>query len=209
MRKETKENSVNLVEALGEGQWAVRWDFKPKFNEQGEETGINWYEEEIYFHIPQLDEIKEAIVNWQNRQTDAAILQGFRWSDMMVWLSMENQFNYKSVFDLATMTSQAIAAWDASHPDLAGKEFEYEEQTGDDGIKVFVPVATGRPHDILPVIFKFGTDEEPKYHEFSALSELTDFYTSCLAYIQGCYQSGWTKKDSFDYTIYEELLNEI
>lgn len=209
MRKETSENSVPIIEALGEGQWAVRWDFKPKLNEQGDETGVNWYEEEVFLHIPQIDEIKETITNWQNRQTDAAILQGFRWNDMKVWLSMENQFNYKSVFDLATMNEQAISVWDNEHPDLVGKEFDYEEQTGDDGMKVFVPVATGRPHEVLPVTFKFGTDEEPIYHEFSTLSELSDFYTACLSYIQGCYQSGWVKKDGFDYTIYEELLKEI
>ena len=206
MRKETTAASVPLIEALGNGEWAVRWDFKPKLNEQGEETGVNWYEEEIFFHIPEMDEIKEAVTNWQNRQTDAAILQGFRWQDMMVWLSMENQFNYKSVFDLASMTGQAIAAWDAEHPDLAGQEFVLRDVTTEEGTTLTVPVPTGRPREVLPVTFKFGTDEEPQYHEFFTLEELTEFYTSCMSYIQGCYQSGWTKKDSFDYTIYEELL---
>lgn len=206
MRKETTENSVPIIEALGEGQWAVRWDFKPKLDEQGEKTGVNWYEEEIFFHIPEMDEIREAVTNWQNRQTDAAILQGFRWNGMNVWLSMENQFNYKSVFDLANMNEQAISVWDNEHPDLVGKEFDYEEQTGDDGMKVFVPVATGRPHEVLPVTFKFGTDEEPQYHEFTTMEELTEFYTSCMSYIQGCYQGGWQKKDNFDYVPYEEAI---
>lgn len=183
MRKETKDSGVLLVQALGEGEWAVRWDFKPKLDEQGEETGVNWYEEEIFFHIPEMDEIKEAVTNWQNRQTDAAILQGFRWQDMMVWLSMENQFNYKSVFDLATMTGQAIAAWDVEHPDLAGQEFVYRDVTTEG-----------------------GTDDEPQYHEFTTLEELTEFYTSCMSYIQGCYQSGWQKKDNFDYVPYEEAI---
>lgn len=209
MRKETKDSSVLLVQALGEGEWAVRWDFKPKLNEHREETGVNWYEEEIFFHIPELDEIKEAITNWQNRQTDAAILHGFRWQDMMVWLSMENQFNYKSVFDLATMTGQAIAAWDAEHPDLAGHEFIHRDVTTEDATTLTVPVPTGRPREVLPVTFKFGTDEEPQYHEFTTLEELTEFYTSCMSYIQGCYQSGWQKKDNFDYVPYEEAIRLV
>lgn len=34
MRKETTESGILLIEALGGGEWAVRWDFKPKLDEE-------------------------------------------------------------------------------------------------------------------------------------------------------------------------------
>lgn len=70
MRKETTESGIPIIEALGNGEWAVRWDFKPKLDEEGKETGVNWYEEEILYHIPQIDEVKELITAWHNKQVD-------------------------------------------------------------------------------------------------------------------------------------------
>lgn len=206
MRKETTESSIPIIETLGGGEWAVRWDFKPKLDEEGKETGVNWYEETILFHIPQLDEVKELITAWHNKQVDGAILRGCRWNDIPVWLSMENQFNYKSVFDLAAMTEPQVQAWDAEHPDLAGKSYTMQTVTDENGATFEVPVPTGRPQSVLPVHFKFGTDDEPQYHTFTTLKELTEFYTYTMAYIQGCYTSGWMKKDSFDYGVYAEAI---
>ena len=209
MRKETKESSVSIVQPLGNGEWAVRWDFKPKLDINGKENGVNWYEEEILLHIPQLDEIKEMITSWQNKQVDGAILQGCRWNGMPVWLSMENQFNYKSVFDLAAMTEPQVQEWDAANPGLAGQEYILQEVTDDEGHTFPSPVPTGRPHSVLPVQFKFGTAEEPQYHTFTTLKELTEFYIFTMSYIQSCYTSGWTRKDSFDYSAYQTAIEAL
>ena len=38
---------------------------------------------------------------------DAAILSGFTYEGMPVWLSSENQFNYKSAYDLAVQSNGA------------------------------------------------------------------------------------------------------
>lgn len=206
MRKETTKNTIDIVEALNNGEWAVRWDFKPKYNEQGETTEVNWYEEEIFNHIPQLEEIKETITNWFNKQVDGAILQGFKYNSMPVWLSMENQFNYKSIFDLSIMIEQKIAAWDEANPSLAGQTYIIEEVTSEDGTIEEISKPTGRPQSLFPVNFKFGTNEQPNYHTFNNIEELTDFYTATLSYIQGCYTSGWIKKDSFDYSQYEKAI---
>lgn len=206
MRKETTETSISIIEALAGGEWAVRWDFKSKLDSEGKETGVNWYEEEVLYHIPQIDEVKEIITAWHNKQVDGAILRGCRWNDIPVWLSMENQFNYKSVFDLAAMTEPQVQAWDSEHPDLAGKNYIMEKGTDGEGSEVELPVPTGRPLSVLPVKFKFGTDEQPQYHTFSTLEDLTEFYTFTMAYIQGCYTKGWIKKDSFDYSVYEEAI---
>lgn len=50
---------------------------------------------------PTLEDIKAAVIAWHNAQIDRAILSGHRWRDMPVWLSAENQQNYKATFDLA------------------------------------------------------------------------------------------------------------
>ncbi|MFR9651402.1 MAG: hypothetical protein SNG35_05205 [Rikenellaceae bacterium] len=55
----------------------------------------------------------------------------------------------------------------------------------------------------LPVTFKFGTDDEPKYREFTTIDELRDFYYKSVSYIQKTLQEGWDKKDSFDISLYE------
>lgn len=74
-----------------------------------EQDGIHatWYE--IYFYKKQhstvtFEEIKEAILSDINAQTDAQILTGFVWNDKLVWLSSENQFNFKAAYDLAVQT---------------------------------------------------------------------------------------------------------
>lgn len=62
---------------------------------------------------------------------------------------------------------------------------------------------------VLPLTFKLGEDEngEPVYHTFQTASELTEFYTAAFAYINKCLNEGWQKKDSVDWTPYEEALN--
>ena len=43
-------------------------------------------------------------MSWYNSQTDAAILSGFAYNGAHVWLSVENQYNYKAAYDLAVQT---------------------------------------------------------------------------------------------------------
>ena len=78
--------------------WKIRWDFKET------EWGLS-FEETSISHKPTLKEIQDIIYNWYNKQTDLAILNGFVWKDMPIWLSSENQFNYKAAYDLAVQTS--------------------------------------------------------------------------------------------------------
>lgn len=78
-------------------KWRVRWDIREK-------DGTADYEEVEFDHRPSLDEVRTTILTWLNAQIDEAILSGFRWEETPVWLSTENQFNYKSAFDLAVQT---------------------------------------------------------------------------------------------------------
>lgn len=80
-------------------KWKVRWNITEK-----EDGSSDWYEQD-YDHKPKLEEIRDTIVKFHNGQVDAKILSGFSWKDMPVWLSSENQFNYKASFDLAVQTN--------------------------------------------------------------------------------------------------------
>lgn len=139
-------------------KWRVRWDIRVD-----EDSNSSEYMEEDFDHKPTREEVKQLIVGWYNSKADMDILSGFRWNDIPVWLSTENQFNYKAAFDAALASN--------------GKT--------------------------LPVKFKFGTDEEPVYREFSDIDELSDFYYKSMAHVQGVLVSVWAAKDGVDYSVYE------
>ena len=89
----------------------IMWDYKPimKVNAKGEEieSPLATWQEHIFNHIPTLSEIKSVITDYYNKMIDEAILTGFVWNDMNVWLSNENQFNYKVAYDLAVQSNGA------------------------------------------------------------------------------------------------------
>lgn len=153
---------VKLVECINplKNKWRVRWDVQS--NTEKDDTGVNYMEEEFLYQ-PSFPEIKELITDWYNQSIDKKILSGFVWQDYPVWLSTENQFNYKAAYDLALQTEGAT----------------------------------------LPVTFKFGSDEQPVYHEFSTIEELKDFYLQSVAFVQGILKQGWIDKDTFDFTPYQ------
>lgn len=59
---------------------------------------------EYLYSKPTVASIKNIILNWLNNEIDNKILSGFTWKDYPVWLSSENQFNYKAAYDLAVQT---------------------------------------------------------------------------------------------------------
>ena len=80
------------------GKWRVRWDVEAK------EDGSASYMEEELDHRPDADEIRSLVSGWYNSQTDERILSGFEYDGQLVWLSSENQFNYKAAYDVAVQT---------------------------------------------------------------------------------------------------------
>ena len=58
-------------------------------------------------HKPGLKEIKSIIISHINKKTDERILSGMIWKDMPIWLSQENQINYKAFYDQAVHTKGA------------------------------------------------------------------------------------------------------
>ena len=91
---------VKLLECVNpiKNKWRVRWDV------QEHDDGTADYMEAELTHKPTDEEIKDLVRKWYNQQTDAAILSGFSYEGAPVWLSQENQYNYKAAYDLAVQT---------------------------------------------------------------------------------------------------------
>lgn len=83
---------------------SVRNYWRIRFDVQKNEDGSADYMEHQFQHKPSLAEIKSVINNFYNEQTDANILSGLQYDGQMVWLSAENQANYKAAYDLAVQT---------------------------------------------------------------------------------------------------------
>jgi hypothetical protein len=145
----------------------IMWDYKPIFkaNAKGEqiESPLATWQEHTFNHIPTLSEIKAVITDYYNKLIDQSILSGLVWNGMKVWLSSENQFNYKVAYDLAVQSNGAT----------------------------------------LPIVFKFGDDEETVYYEFKTIEELSNFYITSINYVQTVLQEGWNKKDKINWDIYK------
>lgn len=140
--------------------WLVRWQ------------GINEGDvvETIIAPFPSLEDIKRIILEWHNEQINEEIRSGHKWREMPVWLSSENQQNYKASYDLVQQLGGQMGT--------------------------------------LPLTYKFGTELEPVYHEFSSVDELSDFYLSTVAYVKNVLAEGWRRKDAIDWSQYEEILKQ-
>ena len=67
------------------------------------------YEEYIQKpYKPTMEEELEKSVETINRETDERILNDFRWRDYEFYLSLENQFNFKNLYDLREMKEYPI-----------------------------------------------------------------------------------------------------
>lgn len=111
MKRIKGSEGVALIECVNPttNKWRVRWDVQVNAgtDEKGEpETGVNYMEEEFSCK-PTFPEIKELITGWLNQSIDKKILSSFMWNGYQVWLSTENQFNYKAAYDLAVQTAGA------------------------------------------------------------------------------------------------------
>lgn len=211
MRIETTENSIKLIERReSDGLWVVRWDFKPKLNADGTETGLYWYEEESCNWIPTIEDIQRTIVEWFNKQTDGIIQHGFEWNGINVLLNEENKFNYKAIRDEARDREEDIKKWDEEHPDLAGKNFIYHEGTDVEGNVIQIPEPTGRPQTLLPITLKLGENNAPEnFYVFYTLEDLKEFFSAGVNHLLGAYGAGWTKIATFDWTLYVQALEEL
>lgn len=69
------------------------------------EQGYSW--RKVYDHRPTEQELRNDINTLVNSLVDDTILRGFSWNGKPVWLSQENQLNFKAAYDLAVQTEGA------------------------------------------------------------------------------------------------------
>lgn len=100
MEKINGSPDVQLLECTNpvRGYWRIRFDVQIKAD------GSADYYEHRFFAKPQLEVIKSVITEFINEQTNATILSGLKYENQLVWLSAENQANYKAAYDLAVQT---------------------------------------------------------------------------------------------------------
>lgn len=72
---------------------------------QDGDNGFNYRKR--YKYIPTAEELKADIEATINAETDEKILTGFSWNGKNVYLSSENQFNFKAAYDLAVQSGGA------------------------------------------------------------------------------------------------------
>lgn len=162
---------ITLIECINPylKKYRLRWNVTPIESEESENQ-VQFFETDFVSKTkPRLQDVKNAILQAINQDTDNKILSGFIWNGMSVWLSSENQFNYKAAYDLTLQSGG---------------------QT-------------------LPVLFKFGTTDNPIYYTFDTIEELSNFYISAMKYISDTLAEGWTMKDSIDWSLYEEELKTL
>lgn len=75
--------------------------------EQVDEEHYTW--DEVYLYkkmtpVLDIEHVKAAVLADINNHTDENIISGFMWQNIPVWLSSENQFNFKAAYDLAIQT---------------------------------------------------------------------------------------------------------
>lgn len=89
-------------------RWKLHFGLEPYYevDEEGNktETNLGTWTEMWLSGKPSIEQVKGIVLNAMNKEIDQKILSGFIWKDMSVWLSSENQFNYKAAYDLAVMS---------------------------------------------------------------------------------------------------------
>lgn len=104
MRRLEGSSGVSLLECINpvKNKWRIRWDV------QSSENGNVTFMEHDFDHRPSGDEVKEVVIAWYNANIDNEIVAGFVWNGLPVWLSGENQFNYKAAYDLAVQEPRSL-----------------------------------------------------------------------------------------------------
>lgn len=89
----------------------ICFDYEPFYNydENGNkiETNVGTWTKHTFMTKKSSGQIKDFILSEMNKRIDEKIVSGFTWNEMPVWLSTENQFNYKAAYDLAVQTNGA------------------------------------------------------------------------------------------------------
>lgn len=81
------------IQQIGRKRWEVFYGF-------GMDGGTGYNYRQTLDYKPTVSEVKQLIIDTINANTDEKILNGFVWKGIHVYLSSENQNNFKAAFDL-------------------------------------------------------------------------------------------------------------
>lgn len=104
----------------------------------GEDDGNGYDYRHTFDHEPTKEELMTVINEQVDADTDKKILSGFVWRDMPVWLSMENQFNFKSAYDLAVQKNGATLPVTFKMGERDGQPVYYTFETMEDADDFYI-----------------------------------------------------------------------
>lgn len=109
MRVTNKKKYFNPYNVINNKKVVIMWDYTPimKTTTNGGvvETPLSSWEEHTFNHIPTLKEIQTVILDYYNNQINNEIYNDCTWNGMNIWLSIENQLNFKVMYDLTHQTN--------------------------------------------------------------------------------------------------------
>ena len=86
-------------------KYRVRWDVRPVEDSEEYHDMVSYYETDIVSKTkPRLKDVKDAVINGINNLVERCIVEQYMWQGMAVWLSVENQINYKAAYDLCVQS---------------------------------------------------------------------------------------------------------
>lgn len=90
---------------IGKDKWALTYGL-------AEDEGGKFAWHKVYKHDPSLEEVKGDVFTLINQLTEERIEHGLEWEGVTVWLSKENQMNFKAAYDLAFQGAEgALPVW--------------------------------------------------------------------------------------------------
>ncbi|MBQ3421256.1 MAG: hypothetical protein IJH34_06225 [Romboutsia sp.] len=120
MRISGKSTEYSPVIKVNDKKYVVNW-FKEDITEKEKvlkggklvdtgktvSTGYSYWNTAVFNHKPSANEIQKFVFDEINDKVKSMILLNFKWNGFDVYLSKENQMNYKSFYDLAFQTKGA------------------------------------------------------------------------------------------------------
>lgn len=92
-----KERDDQLMQ-IGRQKWELIYGYET-------DGTMGWnYRQRYSGRKPTMEEIKQTVLEQANKNVDEKILSGLKYDGQTVWLSTENQLNYKTAYDLAVQT---------------------------------------------------------------------------------------------------------
>jgi hypothetical protein len=89
------------IQQIGRRRWEVFYGF-------GMDGGTGYNYRQTFEYKPTAKEVRQLIIDTINANTEKKILNGFVWKGIRVYLSTENQTNFKAAFDLNMQMNGAM-----------------------------------------------------------------------------------------------------